>query len=478
MPWLEFAAMAKYTLYVYKKGPLKGNKEPGIYEDDEGRKYIRPKQANGQRPYLSLGTTSIETAIKMRDTRRVAKLAAKRGIALAPEEAAKKAAVTVAIVVKTYDEAGCPNRKGVARRAGKHLGAESVRCKTLLKYFNTDKPAEDLVQNDIDGYKDWRVAKVIEKEKEAAKRKGIEDYEPDPSAGLRTVDLDLNCLNNAMRWAVRKQLLTANPIGARDRYYTASDATHCREFAPSDANELHTVSGVLMSSRRSETLGWQLLFEGMTGLRTEETVTLRVDARPDEPGGLTSDGGSMCVRRAEKSKKYNNYVQVHEGLKFVMKAHRIWHEQRYPLSPYYFPGRDKKALGHINKSVLTKALDRLYQVYVKFREHELDLKKLPDQPYLTKKYTSHGAGRAFYVLVRRSRGISDSQIAFELNQIGGVSTLEQVYGLPPEHWKNGNAPELSWIPKGEPAWSKIKKVDFSALESKTSLGGEALSFDI
>jgi hypothetical protein len=216
----------------------------------------------------------------------------------------------------------------------------------------------------------------------------------------------------------------------------------------------------------------------MTGLRTEETVVLRMDARADEPGGLTPDGGSMCVRRAKKSKKFNNYVQVHEGLKLVMRAHRIWHEQRYPLSPYYFPGRDRKALGHIDNSVLTKALGRLYQVYLKFREKERNPKKSPDKRFLTKKYTSHGASRAFYVLVRRSQGISDSQIAFELNQIGGVSTLEQVYGLPPEHWKNSDAPNLSWVPQGAAAWAKIKKADFSAMENKVAPEIEALSFDI
>jgi hypothetical protein len=212
MPFLEFA-MAKYTLYVYKKGPLKGIKEPGIYEDTEGRKYIRPKQANGQRPYLSLGTASLETAIKMRDTRKMAKLAAKRGIALAPEEAAKKAAVTVPVVIRAYDEAGCPNRKGVARRLGKHLDAEKVRGKTLLQYFNTDKPAEDLGQNQLDGYKDWRVALVQEREKAAAKRKGYEDYEPEADSGLRTVDLDLNCLSNAMRWDGAKGVAHGQPNG-------------------------------------------------------------------------------------------------------------------------------------------------------------------------------------------------------------------------------------------------------------------------
>jgi hypothetical protein len=236
-------------------------------------------------------------------------------------------------------------------------------------------------------------------------------------------------------------MLKANPIASRVRYYSKTDAKHCREFAPTDVDELHRIAGIIMSNSRSETLGWQLLFEGMTGLRCEEAVILRMDARADEPGGLTLDGGSICVRRAAKSQRYNYYLEANEGLKLVMAAHKIWHAARYPNSPWYFPGRKGEGVSnHVDKSALTKLLDRLYKRRI-----------------LAKKYTSHGAGRAFYVLVRRSQRIPDPQIAYELNQTGGVATLEQVYGLPPEHWKNGNAPMLSWIPK-RPAWTRIKDI--------------------
>jgi hypothetical protein len=78
--------------------------------------------------------------------------------------------------------------------------------------------------------------------------------------------------------------------------------------------------------------------------------------------------------------------------------------------------------------------------------------------------------------VRRSQGVGDAQIVYELNHTGGVGTLEQVYALPPEHWKDGKAPNLSWIPNGPPAWTKIKKADFSTL--KHNQAARALSFDI
>jgi integrase len=183
-------------------------------------------------------------------------------------------------------------------------------------------------------------------------------------------------------------------------------------------------------------LGWQCLYEALTGLRTEECLSLQMDARPDEPGGITSDGSSLCVRRADKARNENPYVEARLAVKQLLKAHRSWHQARYPNSPWYFPGRDGRSA--VYKCALTKALDRLFR------------KKL-----LNKKFTSHGF-RAFYVLIRRSQGASDTQIAVELNQLGGVKTLEDVYGKSPPHWLNGKARRLSWFPKGKPSWTKIK----------------------
>jgi hypothetical protein len=68
----------------------------------------------------------------------------------------------------------------------------------------------------------------------------------------------------------------------------------------------------------------------------------------------------------------------------------------------------------VRNGVLTKALDRLFKDGV--------LKKI---------CTSHGV-RASYVLLRTSPGMSDTQIAVEINHVGGVGTLEKLYGgVPP-----------------------------------------------
>ncbi|MGA2660236.1 MAG: hypothetical protein ABSH34_22285 [Verrucomicrobiota bacterium] len=411
----------------------KVEREKHLYKDESGTYYLRI-QEDGQDTNLSLKTKKITQAVKARDARMAAKAAARLGIAAEPREVAKAASVTVRKVITTYQEAGYPGKGGVVRADGKHRAAEEGYCKTLLAYFDGDAPAADLVQDDLDQYHSWRIAHVTRGD------------------GHRTTDLELNTLNNAMRWAARKRLLKANPIASRERYRRSKDVQHCQDFAPSDIEEFHEVAGLLMSSRRSETLGWQYLFEGMTGLRTEEILNLRMDARPDEPGGVTKDGGSLCVRRAKKSTRDNRYVEVHAGLELALKAHKAWHRKRYPRSAWYFPGFEKPREGPVDKSALTKALGRLFANSERNERISDPQKKFPA---LKKKFTSHGA-RAFYVLVRRSQGATDPQIAYEINHVGGVATLERVYGIVPPHWRNSKAAAISWVPKGSPAWKKIR----------------------
>lgn len=74
---------------------------------------------------------------------------------------------------------------------------------------------------------------------------------------------------------------------------------------------------------------------------------------------------------------------------------------------------------------------------------------------LTKKLTSHGM-RAFYVLIRRSQGASDEQIAFEIGHSSNGACIKNTYGSAPESWKNGGGPNLSWLPE-VPAWAELEK---------------------
>jgi hypothetical protein len=55
---------------------------------------------------------------------------------------------------------------------------------------------------------------------------------------------------------------------------------------PNDAYKLHRIAELMFASLRSDTLGWQLLIEAATGLRTVEALKLRTDAKPYQPGWI------------------------------------------------------------------------------------------------------------------------------------------------------------------------------------------------
>lgn len=397
--------------------------ERGLYEDPKTHiKYIRI-QTGGKDTYRSLGTKRKTQAVDALDARRAAKVAANLGIALEPD--ANDRSITVVEIVKEYEKAGFPDRTGQPRPDGPHKRAEQDNCTKLLEFFDDDALFDDVRPKLLREYHEWRIGTVTKGE------------------GHRTTDMELNTLSNAFNWAVLQEVIEENPIKSRVRFHSSTKARHCRELAPSDVDELHGIARILFQDIRSESLGWQALFEGMTGLRNNEALSMRVDARPDEPGGVTGDGGSLCVRRSKKPGRDNPYIEVHDGLRRVIKAHKAWHRRRYPKSPWYFPGREKDEGKPVSKGALTRTLARLFS--------EKDKKK----PHLNKKFTSHGM-RAFYVLVRRSQGATDTQIAWEINHVGGVSTLEKVYGGVPPHWLQGKGPKLSWLQTHKPAWAAIR----------------------
>ena len=388
---------------------------PGLYVDAKSGTYLRRIQSAGRNTYQSLGTAKKPQALKTLQDIQLGEVAAQHGLVVPT----RKEAITVQAVLDRYRADGFPDRRGLPRQDGPHLRAERDALTQLAKYFR-DHLVEDLNQDTLDGYHAWR---------QQTARKG---------AGQRITDLELNTLNNALKWAVRKQLLPANPVAVRVRYYSPTQARHCKDVAPASAEELHAIAGHLFADRRSESLGWQALLEAFTGLRTNEALALRLTAQPNEPGWRTADGGSLCVRRSKKGPRENPFVEVHPQLQTLLKAHADWYRQRHPGSPWFFPGREPGA--PLTACALTHALARLYATKV-----------------ISRKITSHGL-RAYYVLVRRSQGISDTQIAWEINHVGGVGTLEKSYGGVPQHWRDGKAPQLTWLPTGAPAWARLVPV--------------------
>ena len=307
--------------------------------------------------------------------------------------------------------------KHLASRTGKTRSDEKRQCETLMQFWdNIQIPAvSDAV---CDKYADWRKRHI---------RQGT---------GERTIDRELSRLNNAFRYAKRRELIRFNPLLDRPKYQTSKMVHHCREFMPGSADELHACAGKLMEHQHSAVLGFQQLFESMTGLRTCEVLKWRTDAGPDDPGYVTPDGKSLRVWRCKGQHSVNPFVKVHDGLAAALDAHRKWKQAFYPDSSWFFPGHKLEENQSVDKGALAHALRRL-------------------SGKMGKKLTSHGC-RAFYVTVRRSHGMTDSQIAFEIGHTSGGATLAAVYGGVPPHWQT-DCPKMSWLPvTGKPAWESIK----------------------
>ena len=101
-----------------------------LYRDiGNGTYYIRI-YANGGDTYRSLETRRIREARQRLDIRRAAKAAAKLGLALEPDAAARQ--VAVYDVIETYEVADFPDKRG---RARENSSAEKKNCETLKAYY-------------------------------------------------------------------------------------------------------------------------------------------------------------------------------------------------------------------------------------------------------------------------------------------------------------------------------------------------------
>jgi integrase len=408
-----------------KKRIGKVPKERGLYRDKVSGTYLVRDQRDGD-VLNSLETKILREAQKRRDLFFSGAFFERFGITTFDPS---KPQASVGEILQSFREAGFPDRRSRPRQEGVYLRAQQDHYDTLCRSALAAKTPAQLNSFEIQRYHAWRLANIARGE------------------GHRTTDLELITLRGALRWAMKVGLIPSAALLQWDRFYDPQSAVHCRDRAPKDADELHSVAGFLFKRRRTESIGWQMLIEALTGLRENEALAMRVDADHDEPGGITPDGKSLCVRRSKKSSRVNLYVRVHPALADLIQAHRAWHKRRYPRSKWFFPGLRSEGKKPVSKGALTASLRRLFKASQR--------KKRPQGiPKFKKRFTSHGM-RAFYVYIRRSQGISDAQIAWEINHVGGVATLETVYAGVPAHWRTGEAPNFSWAPTGEPAWEKI-----------------------
>jgi integrase len=310
-----------------------------------------------------------------------------------------------------YEASGCPQRNEKPR-TGKQL-LDEQRCVTNLKRHLGRIPWTKLGLEDLRTYH--------------AKR--LDEIEAGP--GHRTVEIEERALSAAFRWAVKNHRRTGvdkNPV-AHDRtpHCSADTIRHCRDVMPDNADELHALARSLFDSRQSEVLAWQLLFESMVGQRTSEILRLRMDAAAAyEPGFISSN--HLYLHRSLTSKGTFPYIDIHAALRDCLTAHRHWHQERFPKSPWYFPSPFGAGAEPVRADALTHALRRVTAAM-----------GLPHR-------TSHGL-RSYYVNVLRSQGKLDAEIALRIGHKTGGKLIVQVYGeiLPYK---------LTWLPEtSDPAWS-------------------------
>lgn len=380
----------------------------GVYLDTFSNRYYHRPVINGKSTFRLLDVRTLTEARALKARLDSSQTLHANGLEKDPYGAAP---MTVGELIEGYRAKDCP-LKNHQPRQGTQLDQELSRLQFLENYWK-HRRADQIKPKDCFGY--------FEARKETL-RKGY--------SGGRAVDMELATLAGVLRWATFHGKLDSNPLAQRPAFRDRKKVKHCRNFMPQTIDELHNLARALFEDPRSESLGWQLLLEALTGCRTSEILALRWDAKnPAQPGFI--DRSHLWLNRCKGG--INPYVEIHPALADALDALKRWRVSREMTeTPWFIPSHRNP--GHaVEKQSLTHALKRIAKLIC--GEHR----------------TSHGL-RAFYVTVRRSLGISDGQIAAEIGDVSGAPIIISTYGAIPPNWA-GRA-GLSWTPQ-EPAWSVL-----------------------
>lgn len=348
---------------------------PGVYFNDSTGRYSYRPWVHGRRTERTLKATTLGAALKEYH-RRIDE----------PQTALDLEAVCAA-----YLEAGAPSRAG-APRDEDFISWERRRINELLPFFRKIT-CEELRIHHCLLYRDWRVKSI---------REGC--------SGLRSVDMELGTLSNAINYAVLKGDTDANRILGRPRFNVGGNVSHCRDHCPRSGDELHQLAGELMKRYDGEVMGWQMLFEATSGCRTGEALPLRWDAAAGQPGHIR-DEKYICISRLKQGDDDPfDYIEINPALKRVMEGLKRWNSDGW-----FFPSARRKEKA-VQSSALSLALRRIVP------------KLLPGR-----RITSHGM-RAFYVTWRRVSGIPVSQIAEEIGHRSGTGLIYSTYGRKVPPW--------------------------------------------
>lgn len=342
----------------------------GLYRDDRGNFWIRPT-LHGKRTWRRLASLTLADARQ-------------ESAALVSDHARSK----LGLAADPFDPAP-PTVAEAAARLGRTLPPR------ILRAFGSV------------GLRDIRMHAAMEWAKNMT--------------GTRAADTELSALSAVCRDAVMRGWLVANPLAGRPRLHTIK--RHSREVMPLDGDELHAMARRFFDEPRSRAIGWQMLIAALTGCRTNEVLSLRMDALGRQDPGCV-EGRYLYVRRSKSG--VFPFVELTPELRACIEAHHAWHAAEVGASRWWFPGAD--LFRPLSRSALTDALARVGG----------------------RKITAHGL-RAYCVTVWRSRGETNEQVASRIGDRTS-SLIETTYGALPVSWAGGEP--LTWLPtKGEPAWA-------------------------
>lgn len=384
------------------------NKGAGVYIDSNGTYYERPT-INGKRTWRKLASIKLADAREEVAANRSDQARSSRGLCRDPY--GPKCA-TVTTLIDDFLKAGCPTCKGGSRTDG---GDRIIAYLKKIKESPISNQAVDTLTNsDFHRYADWRRAKT---------RKGMN--------GGATVDLEIQSLAAACRWAHMLGRIKTVPTEKRIRF-KANATAHCREFSPKDADELHAIARHFFEGD-SPVMGFFVLLTAYTGCRKSEVLRLRWDAQsPLEPGYMS--GKSLYLARSKSG--VNPWCYIHPALAELLDNLRRWRAINCPTSPWFCPS-PLRPDSPPHECWVSQSVMRAGRLIAGARR------------------TVHGL-RSFYVTVRRSNGVSDGQIAAEIGDQTGPVLISQVYGGIPKNWDGQPDPvPMTWLPKGEPAWSAL-----------------------
>lgn len=358
----------------------------------KGGKIVARVRVNGKPTWRSTGTDNPVEARKWLKKWRSEEWAEEhgfepKGVVLHRER------VTVSELIKDYVEAGCLTRK-MQPKSLATVRNENYFLRPVSSYFG-DKSAATVALGDCDKYLDWRMSGGYVS---SFKLRGGHPRTMKTSGGKRSVDIELMILSNVFHLALRRNLLTANPLAQRGRYSLASEVRHCREVAPSPEG-LKKIE-TWLRSRSEQAIADLVCFLAFSGLRIGEALPLT--------WGAVNWGEQILDVKREK-RGIMPWVPILAEMDALLKDMRTRAAGDLLFPSPFDPSkpRDVSAIRHRIKAACKK----------------LGIGHV----------TPHGL-RSYFVTQARQSGLTDAEIAALIGDKTGPAIIASTYGdLRPDH---------------------------------------------